>query len=275
MDVLFKSIMPSLSRIPIYFRVWKMTAVNALQEAFINRWTNLLFLAGKSIRLGMSVVILLLIRNNVDSFAQYTTDQILIFFLTYQFLDTVAQVAYRGVYMFSHQVRTGEFDFLLMKPVSPLFRALTGKPDINDLIFLIPTVLISLYLSLQLQITWTISGVLWYLLLLLNAFLIVTAMHIFVLVVGILTTEVDGIIWMYRDLIRLGQFPVSVYLQPLRFLLFFIVPIGMMITIPAEVLMGLQPTFGIAIAIFVGLAFFVSSLVSWRWALKRYSSASS
>lgn len=262
-------------RLSIYWHVWKMTAINGLQEAFINRWTNLLFIFGKALRLGMSLVVLLLIRQNVQQFSHYTTDQIVVFFLTYMFVDIIAQVFYRGVYMFSHQVRTGEFDFLLMKPVSPLFRALTGKPDINDTIFIIPSSLISFYLFSQLNLTVTISSVLWYIALLMNAFLIVTALHIFVLIAGILTTEVDGVVWLYRDLMRLGQFPVSVYMEPLRFLLFFFVPIGMMVTIPSEVLLGLPPTHSILITMLVGLAFFLLSLITWQWALKQYSSASS
>lgn len=258
-----------------YVRIWSITATNALQETFINRWSNILFFSGKAIRFTMSLVVLFLIKNNVKEFAQYTTDQIVVFFLTYQIIDTLAQVFYRGVYMFSNQVRTGEFDFLLMKPINPLFRALTGSPDINDTFFLIPTLVSSIIIIRSLDVHITFSSLVTYIALLVNSFLIVTALHIFVLVVGILTTEVDGIIWMYRDLIRLGQFPVSVYLEPLRFILFFVVPIGTMITIPAEILIHAQPTHTILVSVLIGVGFFLVSLRAWRWALKQYSSASS
>jgi ABC-2 type transport system permease protein len=264
-----------LRRLSVYWQVWKFTAFNALQQAFINRGSNVLFLFGKVIRLSMSLLFLWLIRENVHVFAGYTTDQMIVFFLTYQVVDIVSQVFFRGVYMFGEQVRTGEFDFLLAKPISPLFRSLTGLPDINDTIFLIPTLGVMTWILTQLDITITLSSLLWYGLLLINSFLIATALHILVLVMGILTTEVDGIIWLYRDLIRMGEFPITIYPELLRFALFFIIPVGFMVTIPAEVLLNTQPAYSALASLGFGVTFLWISLRVWTWSLKRYSSASS
>lgn len=264
-----------ISRLKNYWRVWKLTASNALQEAFVNRASNLLFMAGKAIRLTVMLMLLLLLKNNVQTFAGYSPDQIIVFYLTYQIVDLFAQILYRGVYTFTNLMRTGEFDFYLAKPINPLFRALTGTPDINDALFLIPNIAIMIYLLGTLQLELTLTSVLLYLLLLLNSFLIVTALHIFVLCVGILTTEVDGMIWLYRDLSRLGQFPVSMYLEPLRLALFFIVPIGFMITIPAEVLTNTTPSYSIAVTAPLGIGFFILALRIWNYSLRKYSSASS
>lgn len=261
--------------IKTYLKVWQITASNSLQEAFINRWTNAVFMFGKFIRLFMTLLLLWLVRGQVSQLGSYNTDQMVVFFLTYQFIDTFAQIIYRGVYLFSSQVRTGEFDFLLAKPISPLFRSLTGKPDINDFFFLFPSTAISIYIISQLNLNITITSSLMFLALLINSFLIVTAFHIIVLVVGILTTEVDGVIWMYRDLTRMGQFPISIYLEPLRSVLFFLIPVGMMVTIPAEVLIGVQPSYSIGLTTTIGVASILISFSLWRWSLQKYSSASS
>jgi ABC-type uncharacterized transport system permease subunit len=165
-----------------YYKVWLQFAKNAWQETFVNRASNVLFMVGKIFRLMMSLLFLFLIRENVDTFAGYTSDQMVVFFLTYQFIDVVSQTAYRGVYIFSRLVRSGEFDFLLSKPINPLFRALTGKPDINDLFFSIPTILVSGYILSILNLDITLTSALWFIALLFNSFLIVTALHILVLV---------------------------------------------------------------------------------------------
>lgn len=264
-----------LKRIHTYLKIWGIFGKNALQETFVNRGSNILFMVGKTIRLAMSVLFLILIRQNIQTFAEYTSDQLIVFFLTYQFIDIITQVIYRGVYIFSNLVRSGEFDFLLTKPINPLFRALTGKPDINDFIFLFPNIALSLYILSFLNLTISIWSVIWYLILIINAFLVATALHIFVLVIGILTTEVDGVIWIYRDLSYMGRFPVSIYMEPLRFALFFLLPIGMMITIPTEVLLGLQPSYSIFWAFFVGIGSLLVSFRVWLWALKQYSSTGS
>lgn len=258
-----------------YYTVWKKLSLNALQISFVNRYTNVLFIIGKALRLTMSFVFLFLIRSQVQHFAQYTTDQMIVFFITYQIIDQITQVFYRSVYSFGHKIRNGEFDFYLVRPLNALFPTLFGQPDINDVLFLLPSFAVMGYLfsTLNLSITWLSVG--WYLLLLMNSFLIATAFHIIVAAIAILTTEVDGIIWMYRDLSAMGRFPVSIYLEPLRFALFFIVPVGMMVTIPAELLVGAPPTHSIVLAILVGVVFLATSLWIWREALKQYSSASS
>ncbi|GIK84050.1 MAG: ABC transporter permease [Patescibacteria group bacterium] len=264
-----------VQRLKTYFTIWSIFGKNALQETFVNRGSNALFMLGKIIRLAMSLLFLFLIRQNVQTFADYTSDQLVVFFLTYQIIDLVAQVVYRGVYVFGNMVRSGEFDFLLVKPINPLFRALTGKPDINDFLFLFPNLAIAGYLLSLLDLHITVWSSVWFIILLVNAFLVVTALHILVLVTGILTTEVDGVIWIYRDLSYMGRFPISIYMEPLRFALFFLVPIGIMITIPTEVFLGLQPSYSLFWVFFVGIGSLFFSLKAWNWALKKYTSTGS
>lgn len=264
-----------MTKLATYFQVWKLTAANAFQETFVNRATNALFMLGKTVRLAMMLVFLWVIKSQVVNFAGYTSDQLVVFFLTYQFLDTMAQVFYRGAYVFQNKIRTGEFDFYLTKPISPLFKALTGRPDVNDAIFVIPTTGLSIYLLLQLELNLTLSSVGWYLGLLVNGFVIATALHILILAIAVLTTDVDGLVWMYRDLMRLARFPVDIYLQPLRLALFFLIPVGMMITIPAQVLVNLAPSYSLAITFGSGGLLLIVSYKFWKWSLKHYTSASS
>lgn len=258
-----------------HWRVWLITANNALQETFANRFANLLFFTGKAVRLFVMILFLVLVKNQVKSFAGYSTDQMIVVFITYQIVDQVSQLIYRGVYMFGQQIRTGEFDFLLLRPINPLFASLTGKPDINDTIFLIPFSGVLYWLFSNLSLTITPLSTLIYILLLINAFLIATSLHILILVVGILSTEVDGTVWFIRDLAKLGQFPIDTYREPFRFALFFLVPIGIMITIPAQALVSYPTTLSLAATCFAGIMFFWISLQLWHYALRLYSSASS
>lgn len=267
--------MYSLQSLKKYWLVWKLTAQAAFQTTFINRGTNSLFLLGKLLRLGMSLLFLFLIQKNVQTFENYTTSQIIIFFLVYQFIDVVSQILYRGVYIFSNLIRNGNFDFLLAQPINPLFRSLTGQPDINDAVFLIPILVVSFFIISGLGIQISLFQAFIFFVFIFNSLLIATALHIIIVSIGVITTDIDGIIWIYRDFIRLGQFPVTIYLEPLRFALFFIIPIGMMITIPAEIALDLSPSFSLLIVSFVGMSSFLLSLILWKWSLKRYGSASS
>lgn len=264
-----------LTNLTRYWNFWQKVAQNSLQQAFVNRATNVLFLLGKLVRLFFSLLFLLAIKNNLQWFGSYTTDQLLIFFLTYQIIDVVAQAVFRGVYSFAYAIRNGEFDLTLLKPISPLFQALMGNPDINDVLFLIPTIGAAFFLINQSSLELTAPHLLVYAALLFNSMLIATALHISILASGIITMEVDGLTWLYRDFLYLGQLPVDAYKQPIRGLLSFVVPIGIMITVPARQLLGLTNTVGILFTGLVGITTIVISLQLWKFALKKYSSASS
>lgn len=252
-----------------------MTALSALQETFVNRWSNALFFLGKCVRFGMMLVFLILLRQNVSQIGGYDSNQMLAFFVTYGFIDTLVQVVYRGIYTFGNDVRSGKFDGVLVRPINPLFTVLTGQPDINDAIFLIPTALVSIYLLATAGLSMTLLSVVLYGLLLINSFILATALQIIIASLTLMTTDVDNFVWIYRDVTRLGQFPVTMYFEAIRFALFFIIPVGMMFTIPAQALLNTPPSYSlIGVSIFT-IIFFMTSLRVWRTALKTYSSASS
>lgn len=252
-----------------------MTAFSALQETFINRWTNLMFLVGKTIRGLMLVIFMLLLRENVQEIGGYSSGQMLAFLVTYGLVDTAVQVFFRGIYTIGRDVRSGAFDGVLVKPINPLFTVLTGKPDINDAFFMILVVGVGGYLlaTSGLDITWVSTA--WYVLLLINSFILATALHVIIAAITLYTTDIDNVIWMYRDLTRMGQFPINIYFEVIRLALFFLIPVGMMFTIPAQVLLNTQPSYSLVVVSGFTVFFVWLSLRIWHAALKTYSSASS
>ena len=200
--------------------------------------------------------------------------QAVIFYLTYNLIDTTAQLFFREVYRFRQQVVSGDFDLVLVKPSSPLFRALAGGADPLDLFMLIPYVGSLVYAVSRLG-TIEISTVGLYVLLLINGFLIATGFHILVLALAVVTTEIDHAIMIYRDITSMARLPVDIYREPLRSLITFVVPVGVMMTFPAKALFGLLSPGFTAIALMVGILFFFVSVRVWRCALTKYASASS
>jgi ABC-2 type transport system permease protein len=108
--------------------------------------------------------------------------------------------------------------------------------------------------------------------LIINAFIIATAFHILVLAFGIVSTEVDHTILIYRDISKMGAFPVDIYKEPLRSVLTFIIPIGIMITFPAKALFGLLSIPMILLCFGISFTMLFISLWSWNKALQRYQS---
>ena len=99
--------------------------------------------------------------------------------------------------------------------------------------------------------------------------------HIFVLSLGIITTEVDNAIWVFREITQLGKYPLTVFPRYMGTVFTYFIPVAAMITFPTYALLGLLSLQGIIISLVFSSGLLLLSLYSWKGALRHYASASS
>ena len=162
---------------------------------------------------------------------------------------------------------------VLSKPINALFRSLMGGADLIDLVTIVPLTIATFYVANLLNPS--ILQTTFFVLLVLNGLIIAAAFHIFVLGLGIISLEIDHTIMIYRDLSSLGRFPIDIYKEPLKGIITFLVPIGIMISFPAKAIMGLMSPAGVIWSLTFGVLVFILSFKFWNFALKKYTSASS
>ena len=254
-----------------YLFVWFKSASLSIQSNLQQRGGSLMFMLGKIIRFTFFIVLLVLIGERVSQVSGYSLNQMIIFFLFFNFFDIFGQTFFRGIYWLRHQVISGEFDFRLTKPMSPLFQALTRQTDVLDL----PLFIIIVAILAKQAVSLPLSSLAVFLILIISGMLIVTAIHIFVAGIGVMTTEVDHTIMIYRDLSSMARVPTDIYSPSIRAFLTFIIPIGIAYTIPAKAFLQIISPIFIIYAILASLVFFSISIYFWRYALTKYSSASS
>lgn len=240
-----------------------------------NRVAATLFIFGKLLRFLFFLGFLILLVGRTRTLAGYNLSQIIFFFFTFNLIDITVQLLLRGVYHFRPLIVSGSFDLVLVKPVPPLFASLVSHTDVLDLFTLVPLIGYMIYFLASGQIIVSLPGILLYFLLITCSFIIALALHIMVLAVGILTTEVDHLIWIYRDLSGMGRIPVDVYREWLRNFFIFVVPIGVIMTFPAKALMGFLSPQMVSFSLVLSVVFLFLSFRFWQFALKKYSSASS
>lgn len=257
-----------------YFRVWWLMTTYSFQTFFVSRIGAVLFLAGKILRFIFFFGFLLLLLSKTKILAGYNIWEVLLFYLTFNFIESVTQMFFREVYRFRQYIVTGNFDMMLVKPVNILFRSLFGWTDILDFITLGPFILVIGFIMTRIE-NITFMGVIFYIGLILNSLLITTSFHIFVLGLAVLTTEIDHAIMIYRDLSGMGKIPVDVYSQPLRSFITFVVPVGIMMTFPVKAAIGRLPGPLFISAFLISFIMLSLSLILWRYALRKYTSASS
>jgi ABC-2 type transport system permease protein len=256
-----------------YFKIWWMMSRNSFSVVLGQRLALSFFLVGKILRFIFFFGFLYFLLLGNSTLAGYTSNQIIFFFLTFNLIDVITQFLFREVYNFRPMIINGDFDLVLVKPLNALFRVLMGGADIIDLITIPPLIILTIYYGALLHPAFYQTML--FLVLLVNGFLIATAFHIIVLSFAIVTLEVDHTTMIYRDLTSLGRLPVDIYKEPLKAFLTYLIPVGIMMTLPAKAAMGLVAPMGILVAFLVGAIALIVAFRFWNYALTKYSSASS
>src|SRR3989344_1174141 len=178
-------VLMDVKRLRVYWLYWFRESAMALQSAMATRLASVLFLSGKILRIGFWLVFLLALKDKIQLLAGYNLDQLIVFFLIYNVFDLLGQIFYRGIYWYRNEIITGNFDFTLLKPLNPLFQILVSHTDWLDIPALILTVI---FLIIKLPV---VSGVelLAFMVMGLIAMILITAIHILVAAIGVLTTE--------------------------------------------------------------------------------------
>lgn len=81
--------------------------------------------------------------------------------------------------------------------------------------------------------------------------------------------------WVFDGLFRMARYPVGLYPGWLRLVLTWVVPVGLMTTVPAEALTGKLATGTLAAGLGMAVVMLVGASVLFRLGLRRYGSASS
>lgn len=262
-------------RIKYYIKIWLMMAKMAILPDWNQPQAAILFIIGKVARFIFYYIFIFSVLSGTEQLAGYSQTEVIFFFLVFNLVDVTIQFLFRGVYHFRYLVVSGDYDIELAKPLPSFFRPLLGHMDVMDFITLIPLAGFIVYYVAVNGLLASAQALVMFLLLFLSSLTIGFAFHLAVCAVGVVTTQIDHLIWVYRDLTEMARFPTDIYNQTIQHILTFVFPVILLITFPAKAFLGLLSWRVTIITVFVsGLLAFLS-LKFWYWSLKRYSSASS
>jgi ABC-2 type transport system permease protein len=264
-----------MKKLPKIIKIWFMVASRVAQNQMLTSLGGVLFLIGKFARIALFYVFITTILSTTNSLVGYTKEQVVLFFLVFTVIDQMVQLLFRGVYVFKPLVVTGKFDYDLLKPLPTFFRPIFGWTDFLDFLVIVPLWFFFLWYVISNQLFNSLSDFLVFYLLLFNSLLIGFAIHLAVAAIGVLTTEIDNLVMLYRDMTNMARYPTDIYAKGVQYLLTFTIPVVFLITIPAKSLLGLVSIETVGIAFGISAVFIFLSFKLWYFALARYTSASS
>src|SRR3977135_2686171 len=225
-----------------YLRIWGRLAIMSFEVQTGHPLSSTGYLLGKLTRLAFFLVFLIAIFRHTEALAGYTLPEAALFFLTFNLVDILAQLFFRGIYGIRALIREGDFDYFLIQPTNVLYRCAFNTVDFLDVVTVFPVAFIIYYVLKQIPGGIQPGRLMLYVLLCLNGMVIALAVHIAVAGLAVLTQELENTIWIYRDIMTLGRFPADIYSPKLQSVLIFVIPVAVMISFPAKAFLGrLQP----------------------------------
>lgn len=214
---------------------------------------------------------------HVESIGGWDRGQMIIFVGTFSLINALNMMIYFfGVVEIPDKIKRGDLDPYLTKPINPLLRLTFESVNPGSFLLVIMSVLIighgvsvsGLTVSLSLGLAYAglvlLMTLLWY------------DMEVIFRTIPFLVISANGIMQLEVHFIDLNfKVPGTLYKGAFKVLFYFVMPYGVMSTVPTQLLSGTLTGPGLAQALCVAVAFTAFTLWFWRFGLRRYKSASS
>ncbi len=261
-----------------YLRLIKQFIAIALQDMVayqMNFWISLLH---SVLNFGTGILGVVVLFNQVEAIKGWTFPSTLALLGVYLTLGALRSLfigpSLEALAGMDGEILTGKFDFILLRPVDIQFLASFRYWRPLALLDLILGLGVLLSAVFQLGHTLTLSRVLAFLVALVAGVMILYAI---LLAFSALVFWSPGFLftWVFNGLFQMARYPVGLYPGWLRLVLTWVVPVGLMTTVPAQALSGEIAPGMLAGSVVVALGLLVGASTLFRVGLRRYASASS
>jgi len=219
----------------------------------------------------------MVVYGHVDGIGDWGRGQMIMFVGTFSLINALNMMIYFfGVIEIPRKIKEGELDHYITKPVNPLLRITFENINPGSFPLVILSVLIILYgisvngvpVSFAAGAAYTglalLMTVLWY------------DMEVIFRSISFFFISASGIEALEGHLLTLNlKIPGVIYKGVFKVLFYFVLPYGIMSTVPTQALSGVLTPFGFLQAVGVVVFFTGFTIWFWRYGLRHYKSASS
>src|SRR3989338_9123773 len=246
-----------------YWKVFKQSIKNAVAYLFAYRsdFVLKLFLGA-----GWSLTWIALINiffAHTTSFNGWNKNDVLLIIFSFQFLEFVGIFA-NNLNALESDIRHGNFDFVVTKPIDSQFFVAFSKPDLTNLIFLISYQTPILFILIKNQLPIIPSAIPLYVLFVFCAALIWFSITTLCVAVNFWKQRLDNLQGTVWAIMEFGRYPMTLFPKNLQRIFFTIFPAAFMGFVPASVLLGRSSSTLIFPTLAVTISFLLLSRAVWK-----------
>jgi len=250
---------------------WRLNLAEELQY----RANFIASLLGTVFDMATALLTLALFFNHTTALGGWDYWEIVVLLGVFNALTGVIEAVLRpGIGQLADEVRSGELDLVLVKPVDAQGFVSFRRLDIWRFTDVLLGLALAGYALTRLGRIPSVAQLAAFALAFASAAVVVYAIWVALMSLAFWFVSVENIAVLFDAVYEGARYPVSAYPGALRFLFVYLIPIAWTTTIPASALTGrLRPEIALAAALVAGLAFTLARVL-WRAALRQYGGAS-
>ncbi|TWT61467.1 ABC transporter permease [Rubinisphaera italica] len=268
---------------PNYLGVWTRCAKNSIVRELSFRSNFLITIITRGFWFAAQLILFEIIYQNVNTIADWNRAEYFGFMATGMLINAIIESLFMpNCANFSELIRTGNLDFVLLKPIDTQFLISIEKINLAMMNQILLSGALLTYSLVNLDRPIGFVNVLMYLLL-----VAVGVIFFYCLMITLASTSVwfgrnQGLydFWFYVTVF--ARYPQQIYTggalaESIRVIFSFVLPILLVVTVPAQILVSkaLEPSWIALWSILMTAVFFVLSRYVFLWSIGRYRSASS
>lgn len=257
-----------------YFSIYKEFVSTCIAEATSFRVNFILLIIMDLIYYALTIATINIIFNHIEKIGPWGKNEFLFFFAFMIAVDHLHMTfASENFWDFPEFVRMGTLDFLLLKPVAPLFMLFFRRVRPSSFLNIFFTVGLLIYCGLKIQLSiWAWVCLPFFVFL---SFLLFVSIDILLMMSVFYVVEGTGVNFLRMQFQTVGKWPDFIYKSMFRKLFLFAFPILMIASAPSRFLINYEDW--ILVAIFPITLMVVWGLIGlcWRRGIRHYESASS
>ena len=225
----------------------------------------------------MHLLVFTVIYGHVDSIGDWGRGQMIIFVGTFSMINALNMLIYFfGVVEIPRKIKDGDLDQYITKPVSPLLRVTFENVNPGSLPLVILSIIIIAYGVRESGVVVTFPLAAAYTVLTLLMTLLWYDMELILRTIPFFVISTNGIMDLEGHMLELNfKVPGTLFKGGFRIFFYYLMPYGIMATVPTQVLSGAATLPGVLHAIAAAAVFTVFALWFWKLGLRNYKSASS
>lgn len=208
----------------------------------------------------------------------YTFNEVLLCFSTVFISFSIAECIGRGFDRFSVMISNGEFDRIMMRPVSTIIQVLGSKIEFSRIGRLIQAIIVFVYAFNTCNVNWNISKLITIILMIIGGICIFFGLFVIYASICFFSTQGLEVMNIFTDGGReIAQYPLNIYEKWVLKFFTFIIPLAFVNYYPFIYIIGDINRNGIMYMLspIIGILFLIPAYICWRIGVRHYKSTGS